>query len=144
MEEVSLSRVIAAAPDVVWACLRDFNGLPDWHPAIADSVIEADRASDAVGCIRSFHLNDGGHIREQLVELSDVDRRMVYIILESPMPITDYRARIEIVPVTEDEASLVIWSARFEVAPADAAATVETVADGVFRAGLAALAQKLE
>lgn len=144
MERIFISRVIHADAEAVWAVLRDFNGMPEWHPAIADSTIEDDRAADAVGCVRSFHLADGGHIREQLTELSDADRRMRYIILESPMPVTGYDANIEVLPITEDGTSLVVWKAEFEVPAAEARTTVDTVADGVFRAGLEAIAQRLE
>ncbi|MGB7755140.1 MAG: SRPBCC family protein [Salinisphaera sp.] len=144
MERIFISRVIHADVDAVWAVIRDFNGLADWHPAIADSTIEHGRPADAVGCVRSFHLVDGGHIREQLTELSDAHRRMRYIILDSPMPVTGYDASVELLPVTENGTSLVVWKAEFEVGPDDAKSTVQTVADGVFRAGLAALAERLE
>ncbi|KEZ76736.1 SRPBCC family protein [Salinisphaera hydrothermalis] len=144
MERIFISRVIHASPDAVWAVLRDFNGMPEWHPAIADSTIEDGRAADAVGCVRSFHLADGAHLREQLTELSDANRRMRYIILDSPMPVTGYDASIEVLPITEDGGSLVVWTAEFEVPATEAEAMVETVSDGVFRAGLAAIAARLE
>ena len=32
MAEVYTSSVIAAPADRVWARIRDFNGLPGWHP----------------------------------------------------------------------------------------------------------------
>lgn len=144
MERIFISRIIHADPDTIWTIVREFNGLPNWHPAIADSMIESGRAADAVGSVRSFHLTDGGHIREQLTELSDSDRHMRYIILESPMPISNYASNIKVIPATENAASLVVWEAEFEVSPAaDTAAAVATVADGVFRAGLEALVQKL-
>ena len=40
MIKVYTSSVIDASADAVWAHIRDFNGLPKWHPAIADSRIE--------------------------------------------------------------------------------------------------------
>ncbi|MES1934093.1 hypothetical protein T35B1_15871 [Salinisphaera shabanensis T35B1] len=144
MERIFISRVIRADADVVWAVLRDFNGMPDWHPAITDSEIEDGRAADSVGCVRSFHLADGGHIRERLTALSDADRHLRYVILESPMPVTAYDATIDVIPITEEAASLVVWKAEFEVPAEDARATVDTVADGVFRAGLDAIAQRVE
>ena len=144
MERVFISRVIRADADVVWTLLRDFNGMPDWHPAIADSEIEDGRAPDAVGCVRSFHLADGSHLREQLTELSDAYRMMRYVILDSPMPVTGYDASLQILPVTEGDACLACWEAEFEVSEDDDGATVDTVTNGVFRAGLEALAAQLE
>ena len=33
MVQVYASSVIDASADNVWALIRDFNGLPQWHPA---------------------------------------------------------------------------------------------------------------
>ena len=39
MPRVYVSTVVNARSDRVWARVRDFNGLPNWHPAIAESRI---------------------------------------------------------------------------------------------------------
>jgi polyketide cyclase/dehydrase/lipid transport protein len=71
--KIFTSSVINAPMEEVWAKIRDFNALPGWHPAVADSHIENGGPSDRVGCIRNFNLKDGGNIREQLLTLSDVE-----------------------------------------------------------------------
>ena len=71
----------------VWERIRDFNALPDWHPAIAESRIEGGGPSDQVGCVRAFRLADGGFLRERLLALSDYDFSVTYSILESPMEV---------------------------------------------------------
>ena len=38
MAKVYISSVINTPADRVWAHIRDFNGLPAWHPGIADSL----------------------------------------------------------------------------------------------------------
>ena len=48
MVRVSVSSVLDAPPDAVWSRVRDFNGLPQWHPAIADSRIENGEPADKV------------------------------------------------------------------------------------------------
>jgi hypothetical protein len=73
MVKVYTSSVIDAAADKVWGHVRDFNGLPRWVPAVADSRIENGLPADRVGCIRNFNLRDGGNIREQLLALSDYE-----------------------------------------------------------------------
>lgn len=73
MAKIFTSSVINAPMEEVWAKIRDFNALPGWHPAVADSHIENAGPSDRVGCIRNFNLKDGGNIREQLLTLSDVE-----------------------------------------------------------------------
>ena len=91
---VFVSSVLDASVDAVWEKIRDFNALPEWHPAIADSHIEDGKSSDSVSCIRNFNLHDGGNIREQLLTLSDVTFTCTYSILESPMPVEDYVATL--------------------------------------------------
>ncbi len=40
MTAIFVSSVIDAPAADVWAIVRDFNGMPQWHPLIADSLIE--------------------------------------------------------------------------------------------------------
>ena len=56
MARVFTSSVINAKASDVWDRIRDFNGLPKWHPAIRDSRIEDALPADKVGCIRNFNL----------------------------------------------------------------------------------------
>ena len=109
------STVIDAPVQRVWAMIRDFNALPSWHPAIAKSEIEGGRASDAVGCVRSFLMKDGGHLREQLLALSDVDHYFTYNILVSPMPVNDYVATFRLTPITVGNRTFAEWWADFNV-----------------------------
>ena len=139
MPRVFVASVIPAGADTVWALVRDFDALPDWHPGIATSRIEHGRPADAVGCVRNFELSDGGTIRERLLALDDADRRCVYSILESPLPLWDYVATLQVRPVTDQEACYAAWSADFACAEADAGTLAETVGTGVFQAGFDAL-----
>ena len=82
MPHASVSSVIDASVDQVWKRIRDFNALPQWHPAMKDSRIEDGLPSDKVGCIRNFHLQDGANIREQLLALSDRDHSFTYSIID--------------------------------------------------------------
>ena len=66
MARVFTSSVIGAPPDQVWKRIRDFNGLPTWHPAIRESQIEGGEPSDKIGCVRDFYLQNGDRIRERL------------------------------------------------------------------------------
>lgn len=143
MARVFRSSVIDAPADAVWAHVRDFNGLPGWHPAIASSEIEDGRPSDSVGCVRSFRLQDGGHIRERLLALADTDRSCTYSILEAPMPLSGYVATLSVTPITDGDRAYVQWTAEFACDPADEAGLVELVGDAVFQGGFDALKQQL-
>jgi hypothetical protein len=121
----------------------DFNGHHTWHPRIAESHIENDLPSDQVGCIRNFTLSDGGHLRESLLSLSDLERSMTYDIIVSPMPIKNYIATFRCTPVTEGDRTFVEWQAEFDVAPEDEAKIRHAVGRETFAAGIRALAAKL-
>lgn len=139
MAHVYVSAVIPAPIGTVWPIIRDFNALPDWHPSIADSRIEEGRPPAEVGCIRNFNLKEGGTIREQLLTLSDLTHTCTYSILESPMPLTQYKATLRLTAVTEGNASFAEWWADFACDPADEEGLVELVGQGVFATGFKAL-----
>lgn len=138
------SSVINAPIDKVWATIRDFNALPAWHPAIADSQIENGEASDKVGCVRNFNLKDGGNIREQLLTLSDIEHTCTYSILESPMPVENYVATLRLVKVTDGDRTFIEWSAEFNTPLEGEDETVVMIGDGVFQGGIDALKSLLE
>ena len=105
MARIYVSDVINAPIEKVWALIRDFNGMPGWHPLIRDSQIENGLPSNAVGCVRNFHLSDGGHLREQLLSLSDRDHSCVYCILDSPLPVKGYVAGYRLLPSPQETAA---------------------------------------
>ena len=142
MAKVYRSTVLDSPADRVWRDLRDFNGLANWHPAIAMSRIEKGHPADKVGCVRNFQLKDGARIREQLLSLSDYDYTCIYSILESPMDLSDYIATLRLLPVTEGNRCFVEWQAEFDCPPEKEAALVETVGDGVFQTGFDALKKR--
>ncbi|WP_436643183.1 SRPBCC family protein [Microbaculum sp. FT89] len=139
MARVYISSVIAAPTARVWERVRDFNGLPRWHPAIRESRIENGEPSDKVGCVRDFRLQNGDRIREKLLGLSDYDYFCTYSILESPMPLTDYIATLRLTPVTDGDRTFAEWSAEFECAPDAATDLVAGIGLNVFQAGFDSL-----
>ena len=142
MIKVYTSSVIDAPADAVWSRIRDFNGLPQWHPAIRDSRIEGNLPADRVGCIRSFNLKEGGNIREQLVALSDFDYSCTYMILESPLGVSNYIATLKLTPITDGDRSFAEWTAEFDCAPGRESELARTIGSGVFQGGFDALKQQ--
>jgi uncharacterized protein YndB with AHSA1/START domain len=139
MARVYISSVIAAPAARVWERVRDFNGLPRWHPAIRESRIENGEPSDKIGCVRDFRLQNGDRIREKLLGLSDYDLFCTYTILESPMPLTDYLATLRLTPITDGDRAFAEWSAEFECAVDAADGLVAGIGTDVFQAGFDAL-----
>ena len=130
MPRVYVSSVINGRSDRVWARVRDFNGLPSWHPGIAESRIENGEPADKVGCVRDFRLRNGDRIREKLLGLSDFDLFCTYAILESPMRVENYVATLRLTPITDGDRTFVEWTAEFECAPEREAELVSTIGGG--------------
>jgi hypothetical protein len=139
MARVYTSSVINASAARVWARVRDFNGLSNWHPAIAESRIENGEPADKVGCIRNFSLRNGDRLREQLLGLSDFDMFCTYSILDSPMPLTNYVATLRLTPITDQDRTFIEWSADFDCAPDKEGELLSNIGGGVFQGGFDAL-----
>ena len=60
------SGVVQSSPESVWAVLREFNGLSDWMPAIANSRLTTG-SEGAPGAVRHLTLGDGGELDEELL-----------------------------------------------------------------------------
>lgn len=143
MVRVYTSSVIDAPADRVWAEIRDFNALPKWVPAVADSRIELNWPSDRVGCIRNFTLRDGGRLREQLLALSDFDMSCTYSILESPMGVSNYVATLRLYAITDGNRTFAEWTAEFDCAPGRERELATSIGSGVFQAAFDNLKSRL-
>ena len=138
MPEALATAIVPADAAAVWAVVRDFNGLPRWHPAIEHSDLET--PGDSVGAIRHLTLaGGGGEVREVLTALDDNARSLTYEILESPFAVNLYRSMIRVVPVTTTGESFVEWSLVFDCDRADSESLAEFFTQQVFAAGLADL-----
>ncbi len=120
------SAVIDAPIDRVWGVLRDFNSHGTWHPAIVSNEMENDFDGDMVGGVRRFSLADGAELREQLLSHSDRDYALSYCILDSPLPLFDYVATMQLKPVTDGNRTFWDWRAQFR-APQSSAADLENL-----------------
>ncbi|MEP9373773.1 SRPBCC family protein [Mesorhizobium sp. KR1-2] len=142
MPKVYVSSVVNAPAADVWQVVRNFNGLPDWTPFVAESRIEQNARPDQIGCIRNFTLKDGGRIRERLLALSDYDLSCTYSILESPMGVENYIAKLALTPITDGNATFCEWEAEFDCAPEREAALIQQIGSGVFQAAFTSLKKR--
>ena len=139
MVKVVKSTVIAAPVERVWEVLRDFNGHDQWHPAVADSVVERNLPSDKVGCVRRFHLADGSELREQLLTLSDADMAFSYCLLDTPIPLFNYVAHVRLSPVTDGDHTFWHWESRFDTPAGREEELANTVGTNIYEGGFAAI-----
>jgi hypothetical protein len=142
MTQVYISSIINAPAQEIWRVIRNFNGLPDWTPFVAESRIEQNMPPDQVGCIRNFTLRNGGRIRERLLALSDYDLSCTYSILESDMGVENYIATLSLTPVTESNTTFAEWTAEFECAEGREQALIQQIGQGVFQSAFNALKQR--
>jgi Polyketide cyclase / dehydrase and lipid transport len=142
MAKVYVSSVIAAPAAEVWRLVRNFNGLADWTPLVAESRIEQNAPADQVGCIRNFRLKDGGIFRERLLALSDYDLSCTYSIIESPMGVENYIATLSLTPVTDGNRTFAEWQVEFDCPPEREKELVDQIGTGVFQAAFDALKQR--
>ena len=139
--KVSESVVINAPVATVWERVKSFDGLNNWHPAVAADEIVAGK-NDQAGAVRQLTLKDGGTIKEKLLEFSDRGHRFRYTILEGVLPVSGYTSTLQVKPAGKG-ASKVIWSGSFKrkdtsAKPAEGAddKTATTTISGVYRSGL--------
>jgi polyketide cyclase/dehydrase/lipid transport protein len=133
-------RAVLDAPTVqVWALLRDFAAIGEWHPFLPPVQIENGPA-DRVGATRVFP-QLGGH-RETLVALDDLTWTASWRFDDSGgLPVRDYVSTLRVIPLG-DERVVVDWSARFDCDADDEPAVRTQILDQVFRPGLGALADR--
>lgn len=139
MAKAYASTVLNAPAKEVWALIRDFNGLPVWHPAVTQSEIEDGLSGHHVGAVRSFSLADGAHLRERLLSFSDVDCHYSYNFEKTPFSVLNYHATLRVTPVTDGHRAFVEWWTTFDCEPEKIDDWVHTFAGIVFKSGLDAL-----
>ena len=148
--EVEEEITINATPDVVWAKVRNFSGLGDWHPAV-EKVEIIEGKDNQPGAIRVITLKGGGTIKEKLLKYSDREREMKYTILEGVLPVSNYKSEIEVKPGKAKGTTVVEWEGDFKRKDlsdspkegADDKAAVDTMT-GVYKAGLENLKKLVE
>lgn len=143
LQKVVRSTIIDAPIARVWEVLRDFNSHDQWHAVVEASRIEGGRRSDEVGCVRSFTLKDGNHIREQLLTLSDREYRSTYCIVEASVPLLRYVATVTLKPVTDGDRTFWHWESSFATPPGRERELREMVAREVYEAGFENLRRHL-
>jgi len=136
--KIYISAVLEMPFERAWARVRDFNGLPGWHPAVIESVIESRQAPDQVGCVRNYKRRDGLQLREQLLALDDLAHSISYSLLDPPIPVRNYIATLRLSRITELDRTFAEWLAWYDCAASDEPSLCEAI-NGVFRSGLESL-----
>ena len=134
LQSVTESVNLNAAPEKVWALIREFGG--SWHPLIANIK----QTGTGVGALRTIETIDGKYMIERLEEIDD--RRMFYrYSLVSGLPASDYTGALEVRP--SGAGSTAQWSAQF-LASGQGTLIVRTIVSTLFKTGLDSLKARFE
>lgn len=108
-QKVSEKVTIEAPADAVWAAIKNFNALKDWHPAVAQSP--ADKGN-AEGSVRTLKLKDGGTLIETLESYDDAQKKYSYRAKDGgALPVTNYTSTLSV--VADGGKSVVEWRGAF-------------------------------
>ncbi|MEQ3554649.1 SRPBCC family protein [Pseudonocardia nematodicida] len=136
------SAVIPAPLAEVWPHVRDFGGIHRWHPAIVTCELVRGASGAEIGARRRLTLRDGGVVLEELLALDERGHALTYEILESPFAVRRYVSTVRLAPVTAVGHTFGEWWTEFDADAADEGDLAQQFADGVFAAGLGALAER--
>ncbi|MGH6934179.1 MAG: SRPBCC family protein [Dongiaceae bacterium] len=131
MAKVHVSATLHVPAQAVWNMIGGINELARWHPAVVRS--EESREDDAT--IRRLILMDGGMVTARLERHDEHERSYSYTIIETPLPVAEYRAHLRVRESDDGNSCTVDWSSEFE--PTEDAPESEAVRAirGVYEAG---------
>ena len=146
---VERSIEINAPAKAVWSASRSFDALPSWHPGFAKDVIIKGQ-NNKVGAVRELTIKDGPSFTEELTAFDEKAKRYSYRIIDSPLPISNYKSTFKVVSTGKDT-SKVVWMGTFKrknqtdnPPDAESDAGVTKLITGVYDGGLSNLKSQLE
>ena len=130
MAKVHLTTALPVPARMVWDTIGGFNSLAKWHPAVARS----DESKEGAATVRRLTLHGGGSIVERLESKDDKKRTYTYSILEGPLPVSGYKATLQVEENRDGKSCTVDWSSAFEPAGASEPDAVKVIR-GIYEAG---------
>jgi len=139
---------IKAPVATVWAAVKDYDGLPSWHPGFAkDEIVKG--KNNQPGAVRALTIKDGPTFTEELLEFNEKAHSYKYRIIESPLPLANYVSSISL--KAKGDSTVVTWVGDFKRKnPADNPPEAESDAGAaklihdVYTGGLGNLKKQLE
>ncbi len=124
-------------PPEIWAVVGDFCAIKDWHPAIADCV----QSEEGGETFRTLTLKDGGGtIKEKLTAKDDLSYS--YEIIESPLPVQNYKSKLWLEVDDEPDRSVIFWQSDFDPADGTSEEDAKKLITGILQAGVKGIKQK--
>ncbi len=133
--EVKKKREAPGKPAELWAVVGNFCAIKDWHPA----VVECEEFEEGGDTYRTLTLGDGGKIKEKLTDKDDTGYS--YEIIESPLPVKNYSATLEVGEEDEEDRLEIEWEAEFDADGVEDE-KAEEIIRGIFNDGVSAIKKK--
>lgn len=109
-QKVTEKITINAPADAVWARVKNFDALKDWHPAVAESPASA---GNTEGSVRALKLQGGGALQETLESFDEAKMKFSYRAKDGgALPVTNYTSTLQVSPIGPKE-STVEWRGAF-------------------------------
>ena len=126
---------INAAPSAVWNIVKGFDGLNKWHPAFSGDVLKSG-ANGQVGAVRAITLKDGPTFTEELTAYDDAKMMYSYKIIESPLPVDQYKSTVTVTP--KGTGSVLTWFGSYitKAGSGKTDADSQGLIDGAYQAGI--------
>ncbi len=123
-------------PPDIWAIVGEFCAIKDWHPALA----QCEETTEGDVVFRTLTLKDGGaKIKEKLTGKDDLSYS--YEIVESPLPVKNYKSKFWLEVDDEDNRSVIYWQSDFDANGASDEDAEKTI-KGILKAGVKGIKQK--
>lgn len=133
--EVKKRREAPGTPEQVWKLVGGWCDIKSWHPAVAEC--EETKEGDVV--FRTLTLKNGGKIKEKLTATEPTSYS--YEIVESPLPVKNYKATLKVAPDDEENRVEIVWIANFDAQGASDEDATKTIT-GIFNDGVAGIKDK--
>jgi len=130
--EVKKRREAPGTPAGVWEVVGGFCAIKNWHPAVA----ECDEISEGDDVFRILTLKDGGKIKELLTNKGDTSYS--YEIVQSPLPVKNYKATLMVGEDDEPERIEIVWKSEFDANGVSDDEAAKIIA-GIFEDGVKAI-----
>jgi hypothetical protein len=95
-------------PPKIWAVVGAFCAIQNWHPAVA----KCEETKEGDVTFRTLTLKDGGKIKEKLTGTEAT--AYSYEIVESPLPVKNYKSKLWIEVDDEPDRSVIYWQSDFD------------------------------
>ena len=129
MAEVKVEGELGASVDEVWKVVGDFVGMVQALGAPVESE------GEGIGQTRTISMGPQP-IVERLEERDEAAKKVVYSIVEGPLPVADYVSTMQLSPAG-DARSKLTWSSTFE--PVGDEAMAKQIVTGIYDGGIKAL-----